>query len=267
MTAKELAQKLNGCEYGNELTREDEQMAKASGLVVVFGYSDDNCEFRGAINDEEGCFDGGTIYLNKYGAIIHLDDFPEGYQGKLREIKAVWCDPKVQAAWLYKTDIPHETFHVYEDGELYCVGIVFRLEDLTSEKEMSMPDYDKLVKDLREADEISMCGECGYKGDKKGPLFAEAADAIEKLQRLVEANNTSRWISVEERLPEEFVSVQAHMTDAGPLPSVREAYLAGGKWFFPALNEYHPVDKWAEFSELHDHIGDVNEMVEPKEET
>lgn len=43
--------------------------------------------------------------------------------------------------------------------------------------------YEKLVKELRDADEISMCSECGYRGDKKGPLFAKAADAIERLSR------------------------------------------------------------------------------------
>ena len=33
--------------------------------------------------------------------------------------------------WSYETDIPHETFNIYEDGEVWCVGIVFSVEDLT----------------------------------------------------------------------------------------------------------------------------------------
>ena len=41
MTAKELAELLNGREYGNEITSDEEKLAKESGLVVVFGYSDD----------------------------------------------------------------------------------------------------------------------------------------------------------------------------------------------------------------------------------
>jgi hypothetical protein len=75
--------------------------------------------------------------------------------------------------------------------------------------------YDELVKRLREADEKSMCGECGLNlhtgATKKGVLFAEAADAIEELSRL-NAEITRRelklrmekprWIPVEERLPE-----------------------------------------------------------------
>lgn len=58
-----------------------------------------------------------------------------------------------------------------------------------------------------------------------------------------------QWISVEERLPSDFVSVLAHMTDAGEFPSVREAYVVCEGFFFPALKEFHPVDCWAEMPE------------------
>ena len=80
--------------------------------------------------------------------------------------------------------------------------------------------YDELVKRLREADEKSMCGECGLNfhtgATKKGVLFAEAADAIEELRRSeavaleygVDEHNKRlnlerryRWIPVTERLP------------------------------------------------------------------
>ena len=33
-------------------------------------------------------------------------------------------------AWTYRTDIPHETFMIYEDGEPYCRGIVFNIDDV-----------------------------------------------------------------------------------------------------------------------------------------
>lgn len=39
MTPQEFAALLNGREYGEEITREEEALAKAHGLVVVFGYS------------------------------------------------------------------------------------------------------------------------------------------------------------------------------------------------------------------------------------
>lgn len=54
----------------------------------------------------------------------------------------------------------------------------------------------------------------------------------------------NEWISVEERLPAEFVSVLGYMTDAGEFPPVRECYLVGGVFFFPALRDRHPVTHW-----------------------
>ena len=107
MTIYEFAKQLNGGEYGNELTRSEEQEAKELGFVVVFGYSDDNAEFRGAIDDEVGCYNGGRIYENG-----------EDY------IDAVWCEGEY--SWTYNTNIPHATFDIYEDGEKYCRGIVFK---------------------------------------------------------------------------------------------------------------------------------------------
>ena len=55
--------------------------------------------------------------------------------------------------------------------------------------------YLELVKRLRDADEKSMCGECGLNlhtgATKKGVLFAQAADAIEEL-----ANKLCDWCGV-----------------------------------------------------------------------
>ena len=108
MTLKEFAQMLDGRGYGHEITKEEEALAKELGFVVVFGYSDDNAELRGAINDEIGCFDGGKL---------EHKDLPD-------VIYAKWCDRETNYAWSYKTSIPHETFRIYEDGDYWCVGIV-----------------------------------------------------------------------------------------------------------------------------------------------
>lgn len=107
MTIFDFSEGLNGREYGNEITPFEEQRAKELGFVVVFGYSDDNTEFRGAYEEEIGCYDGGRVYedTDKY-------------------IDAVWCDGEY--SWTYKTNIPHATFDIYEDGEKYCKGIVFQ---------------------------------------------------------------------------------------------------------------------------------------------
>ena len=55
----EFMRKLRICEYRYELTKEQEKEAKELGLVVVFGASDDLMEFRGALDEEFGCPDGG----------------------------------------------------------------------------------------------------------------------------------------------------------------------------------------------------------------
>ena len=57
------------------------------------------------------------------------------------------------------------------------------------------------------------------------------------------------WISVDERLPENFISVLGYMTDAGEFPPVRECYTVGNAFFFPALGDVHPVSHWREMPE------------------
>lgn len=108
MTLKEFAKMLDGREYRHEITKEEEALAKELGFVVVFGYSDDNAELRGAIDDEIDCYDGG---------VLEHDDLPS-------TIYADWCPEDMDCSWAYGTSIPHENFNIYEDGELYCVGIV-----------------------------------------------------------------------------------------------------------------------------------------------
>ena len=54
------------------------------------------------------------------------------------------------------------------------------------------------------------------------------------------------WISVDERIPQNFVSVLGYMTDAGDFPPVRECYTVGNEFFFPALGDVHPVSHWCE---------------------
>lgn len=108
MTLKEFAKMLDGREYRHEITKEEEAMAKELGFVVVFGYSDDNAELRGAIDDEIDCFDGGKL---------EHKDLPD-------VIYANWCDIEIKYPWSYKTTIPHESFRIYRDGDYWCVGIV-----------------------------------------------------------------------------------------------------------------------------------------------
>ena len=132
MDAKELASLLNGREYREEITKEEEQIAESNGLVVVFGYSDDNVEFRGAINDEVGAYEGTTILLDQDGIIEGCEEGCSHSQkaaDKCRVIEAKWEDDGY--TWSFETDIQHETFEILEDGEKFCRGIVFHISALS----------------------------------------------------------------------------------------------------------------------------------------
>ena len=52
------------------------------------------------------------------------------------------------------------------------------------------------------------------------------------------------WVSVEESMPGDWVSVLGYMTDAGECAPVRECYAVDGNFWFPALREFHPVSHW-----------------------
>ena len=127
MNSKELAQKLDGREYGKEITKEEEALAKENNLVVVYGASDDLVEIVGALSDE---FGDHNIAFNKKGFIKNEcddDDCPY-FKEKLKSaktIKAIWN--KDGYSWIYKTNIPHATFEILEGDEKYCRGIVFNL--------------------------------------------------------------------------------------------------------------------------------------------
>jgi hypothetical protein len=137
MNTKALALKLNGREIGREITREEATRAKENGLVVVYGYSDDTMEIDGAISAEAGAFRGNTIYVTR-GGIVELETedcdcckYFQTAKKRAKAITAVWHD-EGGPVWTYETDIPHETFDIMEEGEVFCRGIVFSIEDVES---------------------------------------------------------------------------------------------------------------------------------------
>ena len=149
MDKEQLAVQLDGREYGSEITKDEEAQAKAAGLVVVFGYSDDNVELRGAIHDEIGAYDGTTLRICLAGLLPHWPDdggdqwseqeaeeyFLKKHAG-FQTIEAVWSPADMPStSWRYNTAIPHATFNVMEDGEIYCRGIVFALADVQPTKD------------------------------------------------------------------------------------------------------------------------------------
>ena len=133
MTPFELAAILTGREYSEEITGTECAFAKAHGLVVVFGASDDLMEFRGAIDDELDAYEGTTAYLDSNGLLQNdcgNDECPHfaNIKAKAQTVEAIW--DRDGYSWIFKTDIPHATFEIVEDDDKYCRGIVFALADL-----------------------------------------------------------------------------------------------------------------------------------------
>lgn len=135
---KSIAKELDGSEYPLNIPANVKRDAKSLGIVIVYGGSDDLMEFDGAIYDEVGCYEGGECFVDAKGLIPDYGNIDKSdkeavrdclaREGKGKKIEALWCS-EPGYSWTYKTDIPHATFEVMEDGEHYCRGIVFSLED------------------------------------------------------------------------------------------------------------------------------------------
>jgi hypothetical protein len=144
MTKEQLAAQLNGREATEEITEEECMAAKAAGLVVIFGYSDDNVVIHGAIEDEVGMYNGGTLYLHRDGV---LGDDPESedcarcrkrimvQREKCVKIAVEWNTTNPYS-WFIKPHIegfiPFAPFGIVENINKFCRGIVVELKDLPS---------------------------------------------------------------------------------------------------------------------------------------
>ena len=98
-----------------------------------------------------------------------------------------------------------------------------------------MTDRERLIKLMRSARDLATLDREADFLLANGVTFA------------TDTNVGSRWTRVEDEKPECFVSVLGHMTDAGDFPAVRECYrITTDEFYFPALMEFHPIDKWME---------------------
>lgn len=125
MTKEELAEMISGEQYDQQPTRNICQLAKENNLLIVYGASDDLCEFAGAINNEFDCFDGGEIESEDLPAVI----------------EAVWSEEENEPSWSYKTELPHAEFKIYDDDTLYCIGIVIDLNEVKKNEHNSALPY------------------------------------------------------------------------------------------------------------------------------
>lgn len=124
ITHLEFAKSLGDVQYGSELTKEQIKTAEENGLVVVYGASDDLIEFEGAISEELGAGDNDSFNIKLKSLEVKNSE-----KGK-NIIKSFWNNKELGTSWNYSTDIPHSIFYIYEDDDLYCIGLVFSIYDL-----------------------------------------------------------------------------------------------------------------------------------------
>lgn len=152
---KVVATKLNGLQYGMEdrTVEELDNLCKENGIVICFGQSDDLMELRGAIYDEYGCYDGGTICIDEKGN-------EEADTNLYYPITAVWC--KDDISWQYEFEPKHEVFTIYEDADIYCKGIVFFVDDLKRVDEREQYIQSLIERDT--AKKVEWENEMGFRG-------------------------------------------------------------------------------------------------------
>lgn len=139
----DLAKTLDGRQIGEEITEGEAEDAENAGLLVVFGGSDDSVEFRGLFDDEAGAYDGGSIRIFRDGIPDEISNPCEdecaywrralnGVERRALRIDALWCPENITGnpSWMYKTSAPHATFCIYEDNDLYCIGLVICAADI-----------------------------------------------------------------------------------------------------------------------------------------
>ena len=130
LTSEFVASQLNGREYRNEITTELNEKLRNSSMIVIYGQSDDLVHINEfGETDEFGCCDGHVIHLTSNGVYVAGDS-----QQNIASVTAKWCpedeDGNITSSWSFETDVPHTTFNIMEDGEVYCVGLVIDANEL-----------------------------------------------------------------------------------------------------------------------------------------
>lgn len=157
-TIEDLAKLLDGNEYGDETRNEYninvEELCKKNNWVVVFGYSDDNMELRGAVDDEIGSWDGVIVKFVKKDDFYIEDPDEETYKKakenifvpienneleKLKKdnykdtcvIEALWCPNDSEVSWQFNCKgAPSVRFNIMEDEKLEAECLVIDLNGL-----------------------------------------------------------------------------------------------------------------------------------------
>lgn len=125
MTPKELAERLDECEYLDEISEEDCQEAKDNKLVVVFGYSDDVVVFKGAFDGEFNSGSDETFFL--VGDAIFSEETLDEDGEVLATVNAKFSTREEYYWTMTVKGLDFCSFDVCRDGDPFCKGAVFKL--------------------------------------------------------------------------------------------------------------------------------------------
>ncbi|MBF0406449.1 MAG: hypothetical protein HQM10_03785 [Candidatus Riflebacteria bacterium] len=126
---KKWADKLNGREYGKSysiLSKEEIEEAKNDKVIIFCGASDDLLELEGFISEEFGAgyYSGAEVYFDDNMKLLKNKCDNEDCPYFLEIQKTAKKVSMSGMPWKFTTDIPHEKFEIFEEGELYGEGIV-----------------------------------------------------------------------------------------------------------------------------------------------
>lgn len=136
-TLDDLVQLIGDLEYGDNIPETALNLAHQIGAAIIYGYSDDCILVEGMVADEAVAHGGGTFYVYSQGFLPLNSDLTLGEEvttlNECRKlVRRFGKSVKVEVImeqdgyyWQYKTDWPHKTFEIKEDGEPWCKGIVF----------------------------------------------------------------------------------------------------------------------------------------------
>lgn len=134
---KEFARKLDDLEFNDFEPSIMFAEAKERGIVILYNIHPMTCVLKGAIHSETDCYVGKIAFIDSTGFSrrFYFTDPEERFSYKnWKENKdiefRIKCNSEGNPYWRYETKIPHEKFDVYEDGELFCEGIIFYADEL-----------------------------------------------------------------------------------------------------------------------------------------
>jgi hypothetical protein len=130
ITAIQAAQFMNGRQYREETTRDFVEKLKLSGLVAVYGASDDLVEFEGAICDEFGVGQEIILVDGKVLTSACEDEncpyFKKLSKSATSRVFGDWTD----AGFVASTTIPNSVkFTIMEVHDIYGTGLIFAIKD------------------------------------------------------------------------------------------------------------------------------------------